>query len=79
VEEEKISITRQRRCKHVSATTEANATMEQLLEKKCNNRRTVGGVVFYAVHPEAIYWGPKWSFSQWLTVEAVSESAGSQC
>jgi hypothetical protein len=28
-----------------------------------------------AVHPEAIYWGPKRSCSQWLAVEVVSLQA----
>jgi hypothetical protein len=76
VEEENKSITRQRCCKHISAITEADVTMEQLLEKKCNKRQTVGGFVFYAVLPEAIP-GTEMEL-QSVVSSRDCESAGSQ-
>jgi hypothetical protein len=67
VEEDKISSGKERCCKHVSVAAEAEVTKEEFLE---------------AVHPNFIYWGVKWSCSQWLAVKIVrkgcSQTGGSQ-
>jgi hypothetical protein len=72
------SVAKQRHLKHVSAATEADAAVDEMLKKSHATVEELLGAVFSVRDPRGYVPGTERGCCQWLAVEMVSENAGKE-